>query len=74
MIKSARRIETVEGHNLFGFADIMENENESSHQSSYHRENDDFADFLSKANELTPSPVNRRPQKENGFFDFEQTD
>lgn len=70
MIKSKDNIKTLKGQNVFTFSQIMENEHESSYQSSTYQQNDDFDNFMVQGNIPAPSPVNRR-QDNNDFFDFE---
>lgn len=56
---------------MFTFSQIMENEHESSYQSSTYQQNDDFDTFMIQGNIPAPSPVNRR-DGDGDFFDFEE--
>jgi len=59
----------MKGHSLFTFEDIMENEHESSQQSSTYQHKDDFESFMEKGNYPQPSPVNKRHENDD-FFGF----
>ncbi len=68
MIKSSG-FKTMKGQNLFTISQVMENENESSYQSSTNQQKNDFDAFMTQSNQPSPSPVNKA-SGEDDFFDF----